>query len=62
MARAFLNVVYPWAPWPLEIRNAELPVVRRHGLGRHDLDQGDLRYPCRLRGAGRAGAIFVEQT
>src|SRR5437773_8214000 len=49
MAAIVLDDVHHGIAWAVEIGQAELSLVCRHGTGRHDSNEGDIRHSCGVR-------------
>ena len=62
MARALLDDVHSRLARPLEVWNGELPLVRRHGCGRHDPYERNVHHPFCLRGARNSRGDGLQRT
>ncbi len=56
MAAIVLDDVHPGTAWVVEIGQAELSLVCRHGTSRHDSNEGDIRHSCGVRGNCDSGS------
>jgi hypothetical protein len=56
MAAIVLDDVHLGTAWIVEIGQAELSLVCRHGTSRHDSNEGNIRHSCGVRGDCHSGS------